>query len=98
MRCFACDTGIVLGSGERIGFRDECDRCGADLHVCRNCAHFDPGAYNQCREPQAERVADRERANRCEWFRPAAGEATDRESPERDARAALEQLFRRDEG
>jgi hypothetical protein len=70
MRCVACSREIELAPGERIGFRDTCDGCDADLHSCTHCAHYDPGAYNDCREPSAEYVADRERANRCDWFQP----------------------------
>jgi len=90
MRCFGCDAAIELPPGERVGFRAECDRCGADLHVCRNCALHDPGAYNECREPNAEWVSDRERANRCDYFAPGerpGGEAADA------ARARLDALF-----
>lgn len=92
MHCAACGTAIDLASGERVGFRDECPACRADLHSCRHCTHHDPGAYNECREPGAERVADRERANRCDWFAPArdAGPAAD---PKPAARAALDALF-----
>jgi hypothetical protein len=68
MRCFACNADLDLASGERIGFRDSCDRCSADLHACKNCAHHDPSAYNECRESSAERVSDRARANRCDYF------------------------------
>ena len=94
MRCFACDSEIPLGSGDRIGFRDSCDRCGADLHVCRNCLHHDPSAYNECREPNAERVGDRERANRCDYF--AAGEQRGGDGGDRDqARQSLEALFKK---
>ena len=78
MNCFACGRAVEVTSGERVGFRDECERCGADLHVCRNCAHHDPAAYNECRESSTERVDDRERANRCEWFRPGTADARDR--------------------
>lgn len=96
MRCAACQNPIPLASGERLGFRDTCPHCGADLHACRQCAHHDPGAYNECREPQAERIADRERANRCEWFAPAAGEGgAERPDPRAGARAALDALFRK---
>lgn len=96
MGCFACGATIELASGERVGFRDACARCGADLHACRNCAHYDAGAYNECREPQAERVADRERANRCDWFAPAAGPSDGRAAdPRTGARAALDALFRK---
>lgn len=93
MRCFACHAEIDRASGERIGFRDACDGCGADLHVCRNCGHFDPSAYNQCREPQTESVGDRERANRCEWFRPDPRDGRATAEPRQAARAALERLF-----
>jgi hypothetical protein len=92
MRCSACGAEVELASGERVGFRDSC-RCGADLHTCRNCAHHDPSAYNECREPNAERVSDRERANRCDYFAPgAAGQPGERPPP---ARAALDSLFKK---
>ena len=61
MRCAACNARIVIAAGERIGFRDTCDGCSEDLHCCLNCAHHDPSAYNECREANSERVADRER-------------------------------------
>lgn len=98
MRCFRCDAAIELASGDRVGFRDDCGRCGADLHVCRNCELHDPGAYNECREPQAERVTDPERANRCEWFRPSARAGGSAAGPERTAREALDALFRKKGG
>jgi hypothetical protein len=68
MRCSSCNAEIELAAGERVGFRDECEGCGADLHACRNCSLHDPGAHNECREPNTEWVSDRERANRCEYF------------------------------
>jgi hypothetical protein len=94
VRCTACGTEVALGAAERIGFRDTCRACGADLHACRNCAHHDPSVYNECRETQAERVLDRERANRCEWFTP--GDRVGEVSRERDAaRDRLASLFRK---
>jgi hypothetical protein len=50
-----------------------------------------------CREPQAEWVSDRERANRCEYFRPsgAPGGPSKRAS---DARAKLDSLFKKENG
>ncbi len=95
MRCFACNAETPLAAGERIGFRDECARCGADLHACRNCAHHDPAAYNECREPNAERVSDRERANRCDYFAPADAGGGVATRGRDEARDALEKLFRR---
>ncbi len=94
MRCFACNAGVELAAGERVGFRDECPSCGADLHVCRNCAHHDPSAYNECRESSAERVSDRGRANRCDYFRPGDREGEPELGPRDPARSDLEALFR----
>ena len=94
VQCFACGAAVERASGERVGFRDECPRCRADLHVCRNCAHHDPGAYNECREPGAERVSDRGRANRCDWFAPREGPASGA-AAHANARAKLEGLFKK---
>jgi len=92
MRCHACDAQVEIAAGERVGFRDACVRCARDLHVCLNCAHHDPAAYNECRESSAERVADRDRSNRCEYFRPGNRESTGSGSGTRDA---LEALFKK---
>jgi len=92
VRCFACGRAVELASGERVGFRDTCSGCSADLHVCRNCLHHDPTAYNECRESSAERVSQRERANRCDYFRPGEGSGNPAETPARDA---LDELFKK---
>jgi hypothetical protein len=95
MRCFACNTEVELASGDRIGFRDTCDHCNADLHACRNCAHHDPSAYNECRESSAERVAERDRANRCDYFTAGEGGGTRIETARRSAIADLDSLFKK---
>lgn len=68
--CFKCNTGL---SPEAIGRRDSCPKCGSDVHVCRNCTFYDLKAYNECRENQAERVVDKEKANFCDYFKPRLG-------------------------
>jgi len=50
-----------------------CRTCHAQLHVCRMCEFFDPHLANQCREPVADFVQDKERANFCGYFRPRIG-------------------------
>jgi hypothetical protein len=92
VQCFACGSDVKLASGERVGFRDTCARCGADRHVCRNCAHHDPAVYNECRETSAERVSDRDRANRCDWFAPREAGAP---VPAGTSRSALDALFKK---
>jgi hypothetical protein len=94
MRCFGCGRDTPLASGERIGFRDTCPACGRDLHVCRNCAHHDPSAYNECREPNAERVGERERSNRCDYFLPGQGAGARPGAESQRARASLDALFK----
>ena len=90
MQCHACRKEVTISG--RVGFRDECPHCGADLHRCVQCRFYDRGAYNECRESNAERVGDKEKANRCEYFQPAAGQSG---APADDARAKLEALFRK---
>jgi hypothetical protein len=68
--CVACGNELVLPA--RVGRRDTCPGCGAELRSCRQCGFYDPSSYNACREPQADRVLDKERANFCEYFQPAA--------------------------
>jgi hypothetical protein len=41
----------------------------SDLHCCLNCSFYDIGTYNDCREPQAERVLDKSRSNFCDFFK-----------------------------
>jgi hypothetical protein len=48
---------------------EECPHCRAQLHVCRMCVYFDTAAPQQCREPVAENVSDKQRANFCGYFR-----------------------------
>jgi hypothetical protein len=47
-----------------------CKSCNAELHVCRLCAEYDTSVAKSCREPIAEEVQDKERANFCDYFQP----------------------------
>jgi len=92
-RCFRCGQTLTIEG--RVGRKELCPQCGADLHVCKNCRFYEPGAYNDCRETQAERVLDKEKANFCEFFSFGTGAVGERETKP-DARAKWEALFRRD--
>ena len=77
-----------------LGRLDRCKACCADLHCCRQCQLFERSAYQQCREPTVEEVRDKQRANFCDYFKPAAGLKPASDTGATDAaRAALEQLF-----
>ena len=72
LSCWKCGASLaeVLVPFARVA---ECPTCRADLHVCRMCEFFDPGVRRGCREPVAEEVSDRERANFCGYLTPVAG-------------------------
>jgi hypothetical protein len=92
--CHACKKELTLG--REIGRRDECTFCHADLHCCLNCRFFDQSAPKQCREPIAELVREKDKANYCGLFLFAETEAGARskDSPE-TARRALDDLFKK---
>lgn len=95
MRCHGCGAERDLAPSERIGFRETCEACARDLHVCLNCRFHDPAAYNECREPNAERVSDRDRANRCDYFAPGDPSASGAEDTRSSARSELDALFKK---
>lgn len=95
----ACRTCGRKWPTREVPFSAECERCGTELHACVQCDFYEPGRDNDCREPIAEPVRDKERANRCELFRPGAGPAPGADRPAEDcaveARRKLEDLFRK---
>lgn len=96
MVCWKCSAATEVKPGERIGTRDECTRCGADLHSCRNCQFYDRSKSNQCSEPQAEWVRDKEAANYCDYFQPSSRAANRVAEPSsaQDAKKKFDSLFR----
>lgn len=92
LTCFHC--GKVNEFSERVGFRDECESCGEDAHVCKNCRFYDRNAYNECTEPSADVVLEKERANRCEYFEPNGRKDGSREAKD-DLLSAAEALFKK---
>ena len=92
MNCFHCGREIAFK--ERVGFRDRCLACDRPVHACRNCTFYDPTYNNQCRETQAERIVEKDRANFCEFFAPGAG-AGKKNVGASDARAKLDATFKK---
>lgn len=90
--CFNCQKEIVLLG--KPGRRDECIHCRADVHVCKNCEFYDPKVYNECREPSADVVLEKERANFCDFFTPHRGPRGDVDKAAA-LRAAAEALFKK---
>jgi len=72
----------------------ECPSCTADLHVCRLCEFYDTAVAKSCREPVADAVHNKERANFCGWFQPRPDAWTNPDTqPAQTARNALDTLF-----
>jgi len=90
--CYRCQ--YEIGAKDRIGRRDTCPRCRADLHCCLNCAFYDTHYADACREPQADPVLDKEAGNFCEYF-TFVEDRRQQQSPAVDARAKLEALFKK---
>ena len=92
--CSACRKEIEIET--KIGRRDVCPMCHADLHSCLNCAFHKVSAPKQCIEPVAEMVRDKNKGNFCDYFlfaelgpsRPADAEAE-------KTRKALNDLFKK---
>ena len=64
--CHFC--GRELPEGERVYRSSTCAGCGKDLKICRNCRFYSAGAHWDCLETIHDPVADKERANFCEFF------------------------------
>ena len=91
--CWNCGASIADLSLPLSRF-DECRGCRAPVHACRLCEFYQTTVAKQCREPIAEEVKDKERANFCDYFKPRLGAHTPRNQQELDdARAALDAFF-----
>jgi hypothetical protein len=92
--CWFCRADLPYRPLAALPRDAECESCGRDLHVCRACRHHDPAVNNQCREPNAEWISNRERANFCEFYQladvPRGLSGPDRST---EARRKLDELF-----
>jgi hypothetical protein len=74
--------------------QDTCRKCGRDTRVCKNCIFFDTSCNNLCREPNADRVVEKERSNFCDYFKPKSGSGGS--GATKDAlKAAADALFKK---
>ncbi len=93
--CHACSAGLDFE--DPIGRSARCARCGGELRCCLNCRFHDLSSYNECAEPSAERVLEKDRANFCDYFSPGAAGSGPALTPESksDRLSDLEKLFRK---
>lgn len=69
INCHKCKKELKLTAESTIGRRDICEYCQTDLRCCFMCHFWDKNSYNECREPGAERIVDKEKANYCDYFK-----------------------------
>ncbi|MBI2822142.1 MAG: hypothetical protein HYX74_07945 [Acidobacteria bacterium] len=100
-RCALC--GATSPVNADFSFDAQCSQCGAALHSCKNCVHFDPNSRFECTEPIEKRIPKKDARNECTFFEArtrvekettAAGPSRSGTRPE-DPRAAFERLFKK---
>lgn len=69
LHCWCCGASLAELTPP-IERRDECPACRAQLYVCKFREFYDTRVARQCREPVADEVKDKERANFCGYFKP----------------------------
>ncbi len=68
--CYNCAAVLdYINVLEPLSRQEACPKCYRDLRVCKMCFFYDTHAYNDCREPSAERVTDKTKSNFCNFFK-----------------------------
>lgn len=92
-KCYKCEQVLDIIVNKDLGRSDNCNGCFASLRCCMMCKFYDTSAYNECREPTAERILDKEKANFCDHFKVSDGNS-DNESQKDSALDAANALFK----
>jgi hypothetical protein len=97
IRCAEC--GATVQFMDELKLTETCKGCGADLHTCRNCKFFDPGAPNECMRPVPKRIESKNTRNMCPLFSPKvivekAVEEKQNNNSSDSARKAFDDLFK----
>jgi hypothetical protein len=94
LRCARC--GFELSVAGAWSADAQCPRCGADLHACAQCMHFDTSAAFECQMPVPARVSPKDARNACTFYEPRT--TVERETKSSgatpSARKAFDDLFK----
>lgn len=90
--CHKCNVALDLAEGAKIGVKESCEKCLADLHCCKMCKFYDPNSYNECKEMSADRVVDKEKFNYCDYF--LIGDSKNSKDDAKSALDAANALFK----
>jgi hypothetical protein len=94
LKCYKCGKDLPDSFKVLVGRSDTCAQCMTDIRCCKMCTFYDPKSYNECREPSADRVPDKEKANFCDYFK-IAGSYNDAEKQRQDQLAKAMALFKK---
>ncbi|MEK6796521.1 MAG: hypothetical protein AABZ39_17215 [Spirochaetota bacterium] len=78
MNCWHCTKEIIIA--DKVMRTDSCPHCDRDMRVCKNCRFYARGVHNDCRETNAELIADKEHANLCDYFVPKGDAAPEKKT------------------
>ncbi len=92
-KCYKCGTALEFAEDSILSRSEECPKCFANLRSCKMCHFYDINAYNECKEPTADRILDKEKANFCDHFR--VGDGHDYNDVKSDALSQANALFKK---
>jgi hypothetical protein len=92
--CYKCTKALPDTYNILVSRSDSCPFCSADIRCCRNCHFYDPNSYNECKESNAERITEKEKANFCDYFK-LGDNGKDLEKQRQDALAKAAALFKK---
>ena len=93
VRCARCGNELTVAVA--WGAESRCSRCGADLHTCAQCTHFDTSAPFECQKTIPARVSPKDAKNTCGEYEPRT--TVERETKSvgpPSARKAFDDLFK----
>ena len=92
VKCASCGAKTPAA----VTAESSCPKCNGDLHTCRQCNYFDPGAHFECNRKITARIVNKNARNTCELFAPRT--VVERETSSgapKDARQAFANLFKK---
>lgn len=92
VKCYKCGAQIEFESGKDIGRSEECTSCYSSIRCCLMCKFYDKNSYNECKEPTADRVVEKEKANFCDFFKLGISSAS---NDKEDLLAKANALFKK---
>jgi hypothetical protein len=94
LQCHKCGKTLSDTYKILVSRSDTCPDCMADIRACKMCQFYDAKSYNECREPVADRIQDKEKANFCDYFKIGSS-YNDPEKERQELKARAEALFKK---